>query len=353
MKILQIMAGAGRGGAETAFVDITTALHEAGETIEIVTRANDIRVPALRAAGIIVHTLPFGGRVDVFTRWRLRSIIKKFKPDIVQTWMARAAWKTPSWDASMNIPRYSHVARLGGYYKLKYFTSAGHFVTNTPDIRRYLVENGIAPDAITHINNFAPEEISHNPLKRSDFGTPQDAPLLAALGRLHPNKAFDTLIRSMAALPGVYLWIAGEGPERGALEKLIAELNLGDRVKLLGWRSDRADLLAAADICVIPSRHEPFGNVFIQAWAQKIPLVTTASEGPSQYVQDGKDALVTPVDDAEMLSKTIARLVADKDLQKQLVENGHGRYLAEFTKENTVRAYLELYHALVRTHPQI
>jgi hypothetical protein len=76
MKILQIMAGAGRGGAETAFVDITTALHEAGETIEIVTRANDIRVPALRAAGIIVHTLPFGGRVDVFTRWRLRSIIK-------------------------------------------------------------------------------------------------------------------------------------------------------------------------------------------------------------------------------------------------------------------------------------
>ncbi|MCE7886994.1 MAG: glycosyltransferase [Alphaproteobacteria bacterium PRO2] len=346
MKILQIMAGAGRGGAETAFVDITTALHEAGETIEIVTRANDIRVPALRAAGITVHTLPFGGRVDVFTRWRLASIIRKFRPDIVQSWMARAAWKTPSWDRSMNIPRYSHVARLGGYYKLKYFASADHFVANTPDIRRYLVENGIAQDAVTHINNFAPEEISHNPLRRSDFGTPQDAPLLAALGRLHPNKAFDTLIRSMAELPGVYLWIAGEGPERGALEKLIAELNLGERVKLLGWRSDRADLLAAADICVIPSRREPFGNVFIQAWAQKIPLITTASEGPSQYVRDGLDALVTPVDDAGALAKAVSRLVADKALQKQLIEDGYKRYLAEFTKENTVRAYLGLYHAL-------
>lgn len=353
MKILQIMAGAGRGGAETAFVDITTALHEAGETIEIVTRANDIRVPALRAVGITVHTLPFGGRVDVFTRWRLASIIKKFRPDIVQSWMARAAWKTPRWDQSMNIPRYPHVARLGGYYKLKYFTSADHFVTNTPDIRRYLVENGIATDAVTHINNFAPEEKAYNPLKRSDFGTPQDAPLLAALGRLHPNKAFDTLIHSMAELPGVYLWIAGEGPERSNLEKLIAELNLGERVKLLGWRSDRADLLAAADICVIPSRHEPFGNVFIQAWAQKIPLITTASEGPSQYVRDGEDALVTPVDDAAGLATAISRLVADKGLQKQLVENGHRRYLAEFTKENTVRAYLQLYHSLVQTPPQI
>ncbi|MGB4107877.1 MAG: glycosyltransferase [Alphaproteobacteria bacterium] len=347
MKILQVMAGAGRGGAETAFVDITMALHEAGETIEAVTRANDIRVPALRAAGITVHTLPFGGRVDVFTRWRLARIIKKFQPDIVQTWMARAAWKTPAWDKSMNIPRYTLVARLGGYYKLKYFTASDHYVANTPDICRYLAEGGIASGKITHINNFAPEEKAHNPLKRSDFGTPQDAPLLAALGRLHPNKAFDTLIRSVAALPGIYLWIAGEGPQRKELEKLISELNVGERVKLLGWRSDRADLLAAADICVIPSRREPFGNVFIQAWAQKIPLITTASEGPRQYVRDGEDALMTPVDDVEALKNAIARLVADKALRARLTENGYRRYLAEFTKENTIRAYVGLYHSLL------
>ena len=62
---------------------------------------------------------------------------------------------------------------------------------------------------------------------------------------------------------------------------------------------------------------------------------------------------MTPVDEVEMLSKTIARLVADKGLQKQLVENGHRRYLAEFTKENTVRAYLGLYHALLARPSQI
>jgi glycosyltransferase involved in cell wall biosynthesis len=348
MKILQVMAGAGRGGAETAFVDISTALHEAGETIEAVTRSNDIRVPALRAAGITVHTLPFGGRVDVFTRWRLAKIIKSFQPDIVQTWMARAAWKTPKWDSGMNIKRYPLVARLGGYYKLKYFQSADHFVANTPDIKRYLVDNGIADKAVTHINNFAPEEKAHNPLKRSDFGTPDDAPLLAALGRLHTNKAFDVLIKAIAASPGVYLWIAGEGPLRKELEKLIADLGVGDRVKLLGWRSDRADLLAAADICVIPSRHEPFGNVFIQAWAQKIPLITTASEGPAQYVRDGEDALLVPVDDDSALAGAIKRMVADKNLQTQLVEAGYKRYLSEFTKENTVRAYLQLYHSLLK-----
>ncbi len=351
MKILQVMAGAGRGGAETAFVDTCIALHEAGEDVEAVTRANDIRVPALRAAGIKVHTLQFGGPVDVFTRWKLAKIIRVFQPGIVQTWMARATWKTPPWNESMGIPRYLVVARLGGYYKLKYFKSADYFVTNTPDIRRYLIEGGIAADKITHINNFAQAEIARTPLRRMDHDTPGDAPLLAALGRLHKNKAFDTLIRSVAELPGVYLWIAGEGPERKNLEKLIDDLGVSGQVKLLGWRSDRADFLAACDICVIPSRHEPFGNVFIQAWAQKIPLITTASEGPAQYVRDGEDALVAPVDDVAALRGAMARMIGDKTLQNRLAEQGYRRYLAEFTKENTVRAYLDLYHSLLKPTP--
>lgn len=353
MKILQIMAGSARGGAETVFVDMCKALHEAGETIEIVTRPNDIRVPVLRSAGITVHTLHFGGYADIFTRWRLIKIIKAFQPDIVQTWMARATWKTPGWDNTMNVPWYPVVARLGGYYKLKYFNSADHFVTNTPDIKRYLVEEGVAAARVTHINNFAEIEQSHNKLQRSEFGTPEDAPLLVALGRLHPSKAFDTLIKAMAEAPGVYLWIAGEGAERAALEKLIAELELGERVKLIGWRTDRADLFAAADICVFPSRFEPFGNVFVQAWAQKIPLITTASDGPKQYVRDGEDALMVPVDDAGALADSIKKLVADPGLRARLAEAGYRRYLAEFTKENTVRAYLDLYHGVRARGPQI
>jgi glycosyltransferase involved in cell wall biosynthesis len=346
MKILQVMAGAKHGGAETAFVDMCIALHEAGETVEVVTRTNDLRVPVLEAAGLKVHTLSFGGHADVFTRWKIASIIKKFQPDIVQTWMARASWKTPRWSEAMKIPRYMLVSRLGGYYKLKYFKSADHFMTNTPDLRRYVIENGIASERVTHINNFAPEEKAEAPLPRADFGTPMDAPLVLALGRLHPSKAFDVLIKAVAGLPGVYLWIAGEGPKRKELEDLITELKAGERVKLIGWQSDRAALFAAGDICVVSSRFEPFGAVFVQAWAQKVPLITTDSAGPKQYVRDGEDALLVPMEEVEALRAAIARLIGDKTMKNQLVEAGYQRYLAEFTKENTVRRYLELYHAL-------
>ena len=348
MRILQVMAGARRGGAETAFVDMCLALHESGESIEVVTRGNDARVPVLQQAGIRVHTLPFGGALDIFTPWRMAKIIRSFQPDIVQTWMARGAAKTPAWKPGMNVPRYAVVARLGGYYNIKYFKSADHFVTITPDIREYLIREGVAPDTVRHINNFAETEAVEAPVFRADFNTPQRAKLLLSLGRLHESKAFDTLIRAVSRLPDVYLWIAGEGPARGALEKLIVDLDVGDRVKLLGWRSDRAALFQASDICVFPSRYEPFGTVFVQAWAQKVPLITTDADGPRQFVRDGEDGLVVPVDDEAALAGAIQKLIGNPALAEKITRNGYVRYQNEFTKEKTLRAYLEWYHQIRR-----
>jgi len=349
MKILQVMAGAERGGAETAFVDMCLALDEAGEDIEVVTRADDIRVPRLEKAGIKVHILPFGGRWDVYTPWRLAKIIKKFQPHIVQTWMSRAAAFTPSWNAFMKIPRYLITSRLGGYYKLKYFKSADYFTTITPDIKRHLVDLGIHENKISHINNFAETEINESPnatINRAEMETPDDAPLLLALGRLHESKAFDTLIQAVAELPGVHLWIAGEGPERANLERQIRRLGVEHRVKFLGWRQDRAALFQACDIFVFPSRYEPFGTVFVQAWAQKKPLIASAADGARQFVREGEDGLLFPIDDMESLKVSIKLLIDNENLQKRLVENGYARYLAEFTKEKSVSEYLNFYHEI-------
>jgi len=350
MKILQVMAGGDFGGAETAFVDICIAMHEAGEDVLVATRPNDIRVPQLERAGIKVHTIPFGGRVDVFTKWKLRKIIQAFEPDIVQCWMSRAPMKIARWRESMGIKRYHVVARMGGYYKMKYYQSVDYFVGNTPDIARYTRDEGVEANHVRHISNYAQTEVADSLVSRSDFDTPENAPLLIALGRLHPVKAFDTLIEVVAGLPDVYLWIAGEGEEREALKGLARDLGCADRVKLLGWREDRAALMAAADICVMPSRFEPFGNVVIQAWAQQIPLVITASEGPRQFVRDGEDALMVGVDDVAAMAAAISRIINDPALASQLVENGLSRYRGEFTKAQCVAGYLDFYHYILKSY---
>lgn len=343
MRILQVLAGGEHGGAETAFVDAAIAMHEAGETIEVATRANDLRVKQLRDAGIKVHTLPFGGKLDFWTGFRLKSLIKNFKPDIVQTWMSRASAHVPKWSSAMGIPQYLNVARLGGYYKLKYFKNTDYFVPITPDIGRHLEEGGIAKSRIRHINNFAETEEVVTPLNRSDYDIPEDAPLLLGLGRLHTAKAFDTLIKVVSRMDGVYLWIAGEGPMREELEQLITDLGVGSRVKLLGWRSDRAALFQASDICVFSSRYEPFGTVFVQSWAQETPLVTTTADGPKQFVRHEEDGLIVEVDDEKAMQEAIQRIIDDKNLAENLIENGRKRYENEFTKEKMVESYLSFF----------
>jgi glycosyltransferase involved in cell wall biosynthesis len=337
------MAGAKHGGAETAFVDMCLALHETGEDIAVATRANDLRVGQLRDAGIAVYELPFGGAIDIYTPWRLKKIIRDFAPQIVQTWMSRAAQKTPNWRDNRAAAPYLTVARLGNYYGMKYFRSCDYFTTITPMIRDYLIEQGVAPDDVRHINNFAETENVYIPVDRAALDTPAAAPLLLSLGRLHRAKAFDTLLRAVAQAPGVYLWIAGEGPDRAPLESLRTELGLEGRVRFLGWRDDRAALLQTADICVFPSRFEPFGTVFVQAWAQKTPLITTAADGPRQFVRDGEDGLMVPVDDVVALRDAIVRLAGDPALRARLAAAGHARYEAEFTRGQSVRAYLSFY----------
>lgn len=345
MKILQVLAGAAHGGAETAFVDMCIAMKEAGQDVEVVTRSNEVRVPRLKKYGIKVHTLPFGGPVDIYTPFALKRIIKKYKPDVVQTWMSRASQKVRRWNRSMGIPKYVVVSRLGGYYKFKNFQNTDYFVGITPDICRYLIKDcGIPSEKVRQINNFAETENLENRLSRADYGVPEDAVLCLGLGRLHDSKAFDVLIDAVGQLPNVYLWIAGEGPDRAALEAQIKEAELDDRVTLLGWRSDRAALFDAVDICVFSSRYEPFGTVFVQAWANHTPLVTTASDGPRQFVCHEEDGLIVPIDDVDAMRGAIERLAGDSALQKRLSDAGFKRYEGEFTKEKSVNSYLNYFH---------
>lgn len=350
MKILQLLAGAPHGGAETAFVDMCIALHEAGEDIVVATRPNELRVGQLKKAGLTVHELPFGGSLDLYTPFKLKKIIDTFQPDIVQTWMSRASHKIPDLSGIAADHRPLSVARLGGYYKLKYFKKIDYFVTITPDIGRHLQDLGVAPSRITHINNFAETETVKTPLKRADLDTPDDKPVLLTLARLHKNKALDVLLDALTDIPDAYLWIAGEGPEREALTAQCHDLGLDDRVRFLGWRDDRAALLQQADICVFPSRWEPFGTVFVQAWAQQTPLVTSKSDGPRQFVRHEEDGLVVPIDDAKSLAAAVNRVIQDPELATKMVKNGQKRYQNEFTKEQTVKAYLSYYKSLLDNH---
>jgi glycosyltransferase involved in cell wall biosynthesis len=339
MKIFHVMAGANAGGAETAYIEICIGQKQAGFDVYAICRKAS-RNEALRDAGIPVYELPFGGFFDFKTTSTLKKLISDIKPAVVVTWMNRAAQKLPK----PKNREFKWIPRLGGYYNLKYYKGADHFVVNAPDIGRWMETQGVASEKISFIPNFADAPLDVTPTPRASLDTPDDAFLFLTLGRLHVNKAFDTLLSAMAHVPDAYLWIAGEGPERGALTTQCKALGLDDRVRFLGWRDDRWALLAACDAFVFPSRHEPFGNSFMNAWASGKPLITTASQGPSHFVRDGFNGLVTPIDDVPRLADAMNKVASDPILRESLAKAGQAAYSQAFDK----KAILEQWRGLFK-----
>jgi hypothetical protein len=341
MRVLQVMAGAPIGGIETFFYDGVLALAEAGITQFVVVRPNmPLHLPRLAAAGIPYATAGFSSWWPLPTVLTMRRAAAEFRPDIIQYWTGRAGQYAVAKGAFQ-------VGWYGGYSKRRYYRTCTDFIGITDDLLRHFRSEGIAPEHMTLVHNFTGRSAAA-PLARQDFATPEGAPLLLALARLHWMKGLDTLLDAVAKLPTAYLWIAGEGPDRRKLVAQAARLGIADRVRFLGWREDKDALLATADICVVPSRQESFGAVLIEAWAAGKPLVAAAAEGPRVYVEDEKNGVLVPFNDAGALAGAIGRVIADEELRARIVEGGRKSYEARFTKEAYVRDMLAFYERILK-----
>lgn len=337
-RVMQVMAGARHGGAEAFFERLVPALDRAGVEQRVVIRRDPARASRLHAAGLTPVELPFGGLLDITTRRALDRAAADFQPDVLLAWMNRAArFSRPG--------RHILAARLGGYYDLKYYRHCDHLIGNTRDIRDYLIREGWPEERAWYLPNFVDSEPAPA-LDRQALKTPADAPLLLALGRLHPNKAFDVLLAALVNLPDAWLWIAGEGPLGASLLRTAQLHGVAGRVRFLGWQEDIAALFAAADIFVCPSRHEPLGNVVIEAWTHKCPVVAAAALGPDALIRHGESGLLAPVEDAEALAAEIRRVLENSALATDLIQGGHAAYAAEFTEQAVVAKYREFFDAV-------
>ncbi len=342
MRVMQCMAGAEFGGAEAFFTRLVLALHRAGLDQRVILRGNPDREQQFADGGVAAQPLPFGGKLDLLTRFRLRQEISRYKPDVVLSWMNRAAAFCPR-----SRGRFVHCGRLGGYYDLKYYQTCDHLIGNTRGIVSYLVDQGWPADRAHYLPNFV-SAAPAAPTPRRTLSTPEDGAVILALGRLHQNKAHDVLIQAMRRLPDVYLWLAGAGPLEDELRKQAVHFGVAPRIRFLGWQDNPAALYAAADLVVCPSRIEPLGNVVLEAWARHRPIVAAAAQGPEELIRDGENGLLVPVDDADALAAAINWVLANPETAQTLVRTAHNDYMSEFSEPVVARRYLEFFEAVAR-----
>lgn len=166
---------------------------------------------------------------------------------------------------------------------------------------------------------------------------------LAVVGRVEEPKGAATAVRAMAALPpDVTLRVTGppEDGYDGTLRELAAAQGVSDRVRVQGAVDDVAALYAEADAVLFPvTWPEPFGLVPLEAMACGRPVVATATGGAAEYLRDGENCLVVPVDDPGALAAAVARLAGDEALRAVLVAGGRAT-AARLTQDAWVTAVL-------------
>jgi glycosyltransferase involved in cell wall biosynthesis len=165
--------------------------------------------------------------------------------------------------------------------------------------------------------------------------------VLAFAGRLGPQKALGVALEAVAAVPGVTLAIAGDGPDRAQLERRARELGLDGRARFLGTvsREGVLRLFRAADAAVVSSAWENLPHTVVEALAVGSPVIATAVGGVPEVVRDGENGLLVPPGDPRALADAIRRFFADDDLRRRLADAAPSS-VAEYT-EGSVFARIE------------
>ncbi len=187
------------------------------------------------------------------------------------------------------------------------------------------------------------------PIDRATIGVKADDFLALSLGRFDPWKGFQDMILALRLLPeNVVYVIAGQGDQEEEWRKLAEAEGVADRVRFIGWRDDQAALLAASDVCVVPSHIEPLSNVTVEAWSLGVPVVAARSEGPSWLIDDGINGMLVPIGSPEALAERILALYENPQLRLAIGEGGRRKWQAAFSKDRICGQYIELFEDLVR-----
>jgi glycosyltransferase involved in cell wall biosynthesis len=181
----------------------------------------------------------------------------------------------------------------------------------------------------------------------TELGEAEPAPHVLSAARLVADKGVDLLIEAAALVPGVRFAVAGEGPEREALERLISERGLDQRFRLLGWRDDVPALLAAADVFALPSRNEAFPVSLLEALAAGTPVVASRVGGVGELITDRETGLLFAVDDVDALAAAISSLIADPALRGRLASAGMAAVRDRFGVAPMVDATVAEYERLL------
>ena len=349
MKIVHVVYSLEMGGAEILVAQLCRLQRAHGHDVSVVAYSNlGTLGESLVSEGFTVCVLGEAPLAKTFVRFI--GELRRLRPDVVHCHnpaptLQAAIPARLAGAKSVISTRHSLVAPPYDMKEEKAFNFAARFCDWVVGICDATCENlrgvpGAQKEKIVRVYNGVDPVEPAEPLAKNGF-------TLLFVGRLAPVKNLSTLIRATAhalpSVPGLKLWVVGDGHERESLEALVRELGIAESVTFWGERLDVAGFFAAADVYCMSSVSEGLPMSLLQAMSVGMPSIVTDVGGMAEVVKNAQAGLATPVGDADTMADAIVRMAADESLRDAFANNGRAAYYENFTLDRMDQVYMNLY----------
>lgn len=374
IRLAHVITGLGGGGAEFMLARLCAALPHAEYQVQVISLTSGGPLAAqLRAQGVTVVELGLRGVLDVLRGvWALRSALRAFKPDLVQTWLchadllgglvARLSLRVPViWGVHQaDIATHGTPATTRAVLRACAWLAdkvPARVVSCSESGRRARIAAGFPAELFEVITNgvdlerFTPDPSAAASLRR-ELHVAAGTLLVGMPARWHSDKDHATLCAAaaqvLAARPDTCFVLCGEGIDDDNVElmRLIAGSGRADAFRLLGFRADMGQVLAALDVGVLSSRTEAFPNVIVETMACAVPFVATAVGDVAAIIGDA--GRVVAAGDAAALAGALLDILRASPAQRlALAQRARQRAVAHFSLATAVARYMAVYRGVL------
>jgi glycosyltransferase involved in cell wall biosynthesis len=356
VRVLHVIDSFDLGGAQTALRHLIRATDRTRYEPEVAAmHGRGVFYEDFRALGVPVHSLSPWKWLPLYVP-ALAALIARRRPHIVHCHLFGSNWIAKPLAALLGVPvRISHdqcndalryESRAARWLDTVMNRLSTHVCAVSHSTRDFLLQHeGLAPERVSVVCNGVD-------LERFDPGTVpsrRDAaqPLIAGVGRLHPQKDFSLFLEVAARLahgnPALRFVIAGEGPEAAMLRAKAQALGIAERVRFAGHVADMREIYAAADMLLLTSRYEGTPLTVLEAMAMRVPVVASRLDGIAEALTDGEDGFLVAPGDVDGFAERVGALVEDGALRRRMADAARRKVEAGFSSRAMAAAVEDIY----------
>ena len=364
--LTQISSSAGVGGGEQHLLLLARYLHGSEFHFSFILPEEGPFCDQLHRAKLAYRVVPMGSKLNLNSWFAIKDVLQNNVTDLVHCHGTRANWfgrvaarmaRVPITfsTAHGSLKDYPYSAfRRRAYVMLEMQTAhlVAQWIAVSEATRNDLVDYyGVPAHKVEVVRNgvdlrdLRPQRLRSS--TRQELGVAPDALVIVQIGRMAAEKGHRFLLEAVSLMtssfPNLVCLLAGDGPERPRLERQIRELGIEDRVKLLGFRSDVADLLDSSDIYVLPSLSEALPIGLLEAMALNRPVVASAVNGVPEVLEDGVSGRTVPPRDVGALVDALSQLASNPEERGLMAHAAKQTVVDHFTAERTASRVAELY----------